>query len=267
MPYLHFDSVIGWLYLAVRGLPGPVVDRVVNDGAGRRRVCEVLARVTALEHFDSLGVDFHKTGMCPYASSFFVGRDRGFMDLLGDGDYSYGDGDFRFGSFRSYRYTLENTRPTHGTLAAWVNLVGLGRSGLGAYLSDLHEGRGGLESALARHGRFTTLNTSSLGWEVVFDIPRPASVRAGYRDFAVSFMEHCWTRVARGDGLPLFSIVPEYHVDHQPEQSRVAFVLYPMGTREAASWDWVVRSISDALDEFAHGGVLPVQGGWERPIR
>jgi glutamate/tyrosine decarboxylase-like PLP-dependent enzyme len=267
MPYLHFDSVIGWLYLALRGLPAPVVDHIVDQGAGRRRVAEVLARVTALNDFDSLGVDLHKTGMCPYASSFFVGRDSGFMDLLGDGDYSYGDEDFRLGSFRSYRYTLENTRSTHGTLAAWVNLVGLGRSGLGAYLKDLHEGRGGLESALKRHGRFTALNATSLGWELVFDIPQPASIQANYRDFAVSFMEHCWTRVAQGEGLPLFSIIPEYRVDHQLEQSRVAFVLYPMGARGPDGWDWVVRSISDALDEFAEGGVLQVRQNWERPIR
>ena len=267
MPYLHFDSVIGWLYLAMRGLPAPVVDRTVGEGAGRRRVAEVLARMTALDEFDSLGVDLHKTGMCPYASSFFVGRDRGFMDLLGDGDYSYSDEDFRFGSFRSYRYTLENTRSTHGVLAAWVNLVGLGRSGLGAYLADLHEGRRGLESALAHHGRFAALNATSLGWEVVFDIPQPASVQGTYRDFAVSFIEYCWTRVARGEGLPLFSIVPEYQVSHQPEHSRVAFVLYPMGPREPAGWDWIVRSISDALDEFAEGGPLQVRHGWERPIR
>ncbi|HEX8104879.1 MAG TPA: pyridoxal-dependent decarboxylase [Solirubrobacteraceae bacterium] len=268
MPYLHFDSVIGWLYLSLRGLPESLVEGMLGSGAGRERADEVLARAAGLEHFDSLGVDLHKTGMCPYASSFFVGRDRGFMDALGDGSYAYGDVDFRSGSFRTYRFTLENTRSTQGTLAAWVNLVGLGRRGLGAYLADLHEGRDGLEAALHRHGRFAALNTSSLGWEVVFDIPQPSSIGASYREFAISFMEHCWARVARGEGLPLFSIVPEYQIDHQPELSRVAFVLYPMGSRASQEWDWVVRSISEALDEFAsEGATRASRTGWERPIR
>lgn len=267
MPYLHFDSVIGWLYLAVRKLPRAEVDRVLGNTPASARADEMLARIRALDHFDSLGVDLHKTGLCPYTSSFFVGRDRGFMDALGDGTYEYGKDDFRSGRFRAYRFTLENTRSTHGTLAAWVNLVSLGRTGLGAYLAELHDGRAGLESALRRHGRFTPLNTASLGWEVVFDIPKPDSVVASYRDFAVSFIEHCWRQVLTGHGLPLFSIVPEYHIDHQASLSRVAFVLYPMGPRDSHEWDWIVETISDELDYFAFDGKTAPSGAWERPIR
>jgi glutamate/tyrosine decarboxylase-like PLP-dependent enzyme len=266
MPYLHFDSVIGWLYLAMRGMDRAVVDAVLGGGPARSRVNEALMRAEALDHFDSLGVDMHKTGLCPYASSFFVGRDRGFMDALGDGTYKYGPGDFQSGHFRSYRYTLENTRATHGTLAAWVNLVGLGRTGLGAYIADLHEGRAGLESALSR-ARFAPLNTTSLGWEVVFDIPQPKAIQASYGDFAISFMEHCWRRVFEGHGLPLFSIVPEFHVEHQPELTRVAFVLYPMGARDADEWDWIVRCIAEELDGFTLDGGSALSRPWERPIR
>lgn len=267
MPYLHFDSVIGWLYLALRGLAPSTVEAVLGDGPARMRVDEVLLRAQALEHFDSLGVDMHKTGLCPYTSSFFVGRDRGFMDAMGDGTYQYRGEDFASGRFRAYRYTLENTRPTHGTLAAWVNMVGLGRTGLGAYLADLHDGRAGLEAALRRHGRFAALNTTSLGWEVIFDVPQPERIPGSYRDFAVSFIEHCWRRVFDGHGLPLFSIVPEYHVDHQVELSRVAFVLYPMGRRDDDEWNWVVASISEELDRFTPNGGSAASGAWERPIR
>jgi glutamate/tyrosine decarboxylase-like PLP-dependent enzyme len=268
LPYLHFDSVIGWPFLALRGMPTSLMDELLPPGPGRHRVEEVLRRCEALPQFDSLGVDLHKSGLCPYASSFFVARDRAFMNALGDGTYVYGPEDFRFGRLRAYRYTLENTRPTHGTLAAWVNLVGLGRKGIGAYLSDLHEGRAGVEAALRRHGRFEPLNPQGLGWDVVFDIPQPPELAPlPYGEFAIGFMEHCWRRVREGHGLPLFSIVPEWHVDHQPELSRIAFVLYPMGRHEPRAWDWMVKSISDELDRFVAQGSAGSVGPWERPIR
>lgn len=272
VPYLHFDSVIGWLYLAFRDLGEAQLEAAVADPAARARVAEVLRRCAALERFDSLGVDFHKTGLCPYSSSCFIASDRRFMDELGVGDYSYGESDFQFGNFRAYRYTIENSRPTHGILSAWVNLRGMGREGLRNYLLELHRGRAGLQAALARHGLFATLNGSSLGWEVVFDIPFPErSNGESYGDIAVAFMEHCWRLVREGEQLPLFSIVPELHLDHDPERSRFAFLLYPMRDEPASFWDSVVAMIESELTRFLKGrtreGKLLRPDGWQKPIR
>ncbi len=87
-PYLHFDGVIGWAYLAFAGLSEDELAAIVPDDPIRGRIAEVLRRAAALERFDSLGADFHKTGLCPYPSSFFIARERRFMDELGAGDYS-----------------------------------------------------------------------------------------------------------------------------------------------------------------------------------
>jgi glutamate/tyrosine decarboxylase-like PLP-dependent enzyme len=271
-PYLHFDSVIGWLYLAFRDLTAAELEDAVSDSAARARVAEVVRRCAALERFDSLGVDFHKTGLCPYASSCFIARDRRFMDELGAGDYAYGESDFQFGSFRAYRYTIENSRPTHGILSAWVNLRGMGREGLRNYLVGLHRGRAGLEAALSRHGRFTTLNDSSLGWEVVFDIPFEERLSdENYGDVAVVFMEHCWRLVRDGEQLPLFSIIPEFHVERDPARSRFAFLLYPMRDQPASLWDSVVDMIALELARFqedrARVGEHSRPEGWQKPIR
>jgi hypothetical protein len=76
--------------------------------------------------------------------------------------------------------------------------------------------------------------------------------------------------VREGHELPLFSIVPEYHVDHDPARSRVAFLLYPMDDRPQALWDNVVASIALELRRFeeirdpAATSRLP---SWEKPIR
>ncbi|HEV7937106.1 MAG TPA: pyridoxal-dependent decarboxylase [Solirubrobacteraceae bacterium] len=271
-PYLHFDSVLGWLYFAFRGVSAEDLELAVPDDAIRNRIAVVTNRCSALGQFDSLGVDFHKTGLCAETNSFFIAPDRRFMDELGTGDYKYQDADFEFGNFRAYRYTFENSRPSHGILAAWVNLRMLGRNGFGEYLVSLHQGRAGLEQAIERHGQFTVLNHSNLGWEVLFHIPfEEAGADAAYDDIAIAFMEHCWRRVREGRELPLFSIVPEYHIDHDPARSRVAFLLYPMNARPPEQWDAVIAAIARELRRFEQGRESAARNkrslAWEKPIR
>jgi glutamate/tyrosine decarboxylase-like PLP-dependent enzyme len=270
-PYLHFDGVIGWLYLAFRDASEAELINAVPEERARARIAEVLRRTTALGRFDSLGADFHKTGLCPYPSSFFVARESRFMDDLGAGDYSYGPGDFRFGSFRAYRYTLENSRPMMGVLAAWVNLCRLGRSGLREYLVGLHRAGTGLQAAIERHGEFALLNRGTLGWEMVVDLPLGQAREYGPEpEMAIAFIEHCWQRVRDGHDLPLISIVPQYHVDHDLSQSRVAFLIYPMCEAAPTVRDAAVQAIGRELKWFRSQRAQadqPRPDRWEKPIR
>lgn len=273
-PYLHFDGVIGWLYLSFADQSPAQIASAVPDAAVRARIVEVNRRSRGLARFDSLGADFHKTGLCPYSSSFFIARDHRFMDELGTGDYSYGDQDFAFGRLRAYRYTVENSRPMLGVLAAWVNLQRLGRAGLREYLVMLHRSRAGLEGAIERHGRFTPLNKTSLGWEVVVDLPLADGRTAdeSIDDVAIAFMESCWVRVREGQEIPLFSIVPGYCVDHDPAEPRTAFLVYPMNDIAPSARDAAITAIGRALDEFVdsrrNGRRSTTEGAsWTKPIR
>jgi glutamate/tyrosine decarboxylase-like PLP-dependent enzyme len=272
-PYLHFDSVIGWLYLAFRRATEADWEMLEIEPEIRSRINEVVRRCSGLDQFDSLGVDFHKTGLCPYTSSFFIAPNYQFMNELGTDDYRYEQRDFEFGAFRAYRYTFENTRPTQGILSAWVNLRGLGPHGLREYLVSLHRGRSGLEEAIRRHGQFAVLNEANLGWEVLFDIPfDDAGADSGGDQLAVAFMEHCWRRVREGHELPLFSIVPEYHVEHDPARSRLAFLLYPMGEKPPEWWDTVVNAVAAELNDFCEAARSEVNlelgsAAWDKPIR
>ncbi|AKG70903.1 L-2,4-diaminobutyrate decarboxylase [Serratia fonticola] len=248
-PYLHLDSVIGWLYLSL-----PAADKhQISCPRIRARIAEVHHRLRDTSGFDSLGVDFHKNGLCPYASSFFIARERRFMDELGDGNYHYTDKDFQYGQFRAYRYTFENSRPSQGILAAWINLRKLGRYGYAAYLNRLHEARDALTHALERHGLFRVLNHASLGWEVVFEIPFESDVVAlasTRQELAMNFMQECWERVDAGYDLPLFSVVPEYRIDNDPNAVTTAFFLYPMRQRSHYEWDETVALIATQFHLF-----------------
>ncbi|MFK3650338.1 pyridoxal phosphate-dependent decarboxylase family protein [Lysobacter enzymogenes] len=273
-PYLHLDSVIGWLYLSLLDAEDAQLRRRVPDPRSRARIAEVLRRLRGVDGFDSLGVDFHKDGLCPYASSFFVARDRRFMDELGDGSYRYGDKDFQYGQFRAYRYTFENSRPGQGILAAWMNLRRLGRDGYGDYLAGLHDARNALADALERHGLFRVLNRASLGWELVFEAPFDPELIAlapSYQDLALGFMQECWDRVNAGYDLPLFSIVPGYRIDNDPAAVTTGFLLYPMQPRSDAQWDEAVAHIAAQFHDFqARLRTQPRALGatpFEKPIR
>jgi len=273
-PYLHLDSVIGWLYLSLLDADDAQLRARVPDPRSRARIADVLRRLRGVRDFDSLGVDFHKDGLCPYASSFFVARDRRFMDELGDGSYRYGDKDFHYGQFRAYRYTFENSRPGQGILAAWVNLRRLGRAGYADYLIGLHDARNSLADALQRNGLFRALNRASLGWELVFEAPFApdlVELAPSYQDLALGFMQECWDRVNAGYDLPLFSIVPGYRIDNDPAATTTGFLLYPMQQRSDEEWDEAVVHIAAQFHDFqARLRAQPRALGatpFEKPIR
>jgi glutamate/tyrosine decarboxylase-like PLP-dependent enzyme len=257
-PYLHCDAVIGWAYLATS-----VPDLSTRPAdAFQQRATTIRRRLEGLPRFDSFGADFHKTGLCPYASSFFVAQDRRFMDDLGTGDYRYDTDDFTFGQLRTYRYTAENTRSAAGTLSAWVNLLCLGKQGLMDNLESLHAQRAAGELAIEKHGRFRLLNQHSLGWEIVFDDP---VLRTDVGATLIDFVERCWERVLSGARLPLMSIVPEYA---RGGRAGPALLIYPTKPLIATEWDRMIELVSDELDQFlATGPAGRPSVTWEKPIR
>lgn len=259
-PFLHCDAVIGWAYLAAEA--DELAGRS-DEGFGRRASI-ILDRLAGLSRFDSFGADFHKTGLCPYASSFFVARDHRFMDDLGAGDYQYDSRDFTFGQFRAYRYTSENTRAVGGILSAWVNLRSLGKAGIVEYLASLHASRADVEQALGRHGRFRLLNEHSLGWEVVFHDPVVAHQADGGQTL-IEFVRHCWDRVLAGDRLPLISVVPAYRA---ASSTGPALLIYPMQRLTAAEWDASIELVSLELDRHLAARPTPTTDAtWATPIR
>lgn len=276
-PLLHLDSVIGWLYFTCMApVPfepsGPA--SLARAGA-RNRVARVVERLAGIASFDSLGVDFHKNGLAPYASSFFVARDTAFMDALGQGDHAYGAADFRFGQFRAYRYTVENSRAGNGILAAWISLKKFGRHGLADYLWTLQAARDELEKAMLRQGSFRQLNAASCGWELVFAIDFPDDLMARGNSpgtVAMAFMQACWDRTQRGEDFPLFSIVPGFLAPGQQAVHHNAFLIYPMRPLGVENWMRILDRIAAQRDAFVRevrAGQLCCQagGGNEKPIR
>jgi len=254
-PHLHLDSVIGWIYFTLVKKSNEEISNFKATDFVKNKLMETKNRFLGLATFDSFGVDFHKDGLCPYSSSFFVSKTADCFNLLNDGNYKYDAKDFDFEQFRAYRYTLENSKPSQGILSAWMVLKKIGSRGLIQYLTQLHETQYKIIKEIEKQGVFKVLNKCSLGWEVVFAI-QFKKLAAASEDFnhdqaAMSFMQRCWDKVNRGEVFPLFSVVPDYRIDNDRNNTTTAFLIYPMqGNLSLSSITAILHSISNEVSLF-----------------
>jgi len=81
IPHVHADAVIGWAWAALNDY-----NFDENQLGFRRRTVHalqgVVRRVSKLHLADSVGIDFHKTGFCPYSSSLVLFKNQRDMSLL-----------------------------------------------------------------------------------------------------------------------------------------------------------------------------------------
>jgi glutamate/tyrosine decarboxylase-like PLP-dependent enzyme len=165
-PHVHADAVIGWAWSVFNdydsdGNPLGFRPRTVRALAGACR------RLEALHLADSVGFDFHKTGFVPYVSSLFLARDAADLKLLERGrekmPYLFQTGEKHPGVF-----TLETTRSGCGILAAYANLLLLGREGLQVLLGHIVEMAELLREHLEGHSSTTVLNGGNFGAVTLF---------------------------------------------------------------------------------------------------
>jgi L-2,4-diaminobutyrate decarboxylase len=121
--HIHADAVIGWPYLTFK-------DDVSLNGLSdklQHSIRYIVSRMTELQHADSVGVDFHKTGWGPYLCSAFIVKNNDDFGLLekfkNDMPYLYhGDG------YQPGTFTLESSRPNYAQKAL-ANMMVLGKAG------------------------------------------------------------------------------------------------------------------------------------------
>lgn len=268
-PHMHLDSVIGWLWLAFNQQQNifSTIEEV------NERIQLIAKRQKGLHYFDSFGVDFHKNGLCPYSTSFFITASKDTFNLLNDGHYQQTEKDFDYGNFRAYRYTIENSRAVTGIVSAFTCMERLGINGLQEYLIKLHELKHLLKRSLDQQKRFKTINTYSLGWEIVFSIDFTnliAITGATNEEIAQTFIMYCWNKCLNGEIFPLISFVPTYRV-HAQAKKEDAFLLYPINLESATVVPQIVEKLLHSLSDFEQGiktGFIQIEKQTiEKPIR
>ena len=135
-PFLYADAVIGWSWLAFGGY-----DFKANPLQFSENALAVLEsnyqKVEPLRHSDALGIDLHKTGWAPYASSLFMVRDYDrFAELMARPSPAYLQDRTPYNPFK---FTLETSRAGSGALAGWAAFRLFGREGFRVMLGRIIE--------------------------------------------------------------------------------------------------------------------------------
>jgi L-2,4-diaminobutyrate decarboxylase len=231
LPHVHADAVIGWAWSVFNDY-----DFELNELEFRPRTTRALAkacrRISKLGLADSIGIDFHKTGFCPYLSSLFLVKNRADLSLIartkGDVPYLFQTGELHPGFF-----TLETSRSGMGVLAALANMLLFGKKGLRAVLGHLVEMAEVLREHLEAHAATTVLNGDNVGTVTLFraypdgvdtwsikdrelhDAAGTAELRA-HNAYNRKIFEHLHAEAMRGAGV-LISMTDNYRASDSGE--------------------------------------------------
>jgi len=166
VPHVHADAVIGWAWSVFNDYkfdenPLGFRQRTVHSLRG------VVRRISKLHLADSVGIDFHKTGFCPYSSSLVLAKDQHDMGLLArerdDMPYLFQSGEHHPG-----KYTLEASRGGGGPLAAYANLKMFGKDGMRSLIGHLVEMAELLREYLEGNSAAAVLNIGNYGPSTLF---------------------------------------------------------------------------------------------------
>lgn len=192
-PSIHVDSVIGWAWLFFRDYDFD--DNPLGFSAGAvHRLRQTACEIANIELADSYGVDFHKTGFCPYICSVFVAADRQRIHNLGEAAQPPLGG-LEFGNYAPFTYTLESSRPATAPLAALTALKSLGRSGFQRIIGGLVEGADTVKDLMSRERNFIVINAASNGFATLFVVTPDPSITS-YKAI-LDASENLVTEVAR----------------------------------------------------------------------
>ena len=168
LPYkihIHGDMVFGWAWR----FADEKYLKDCNEPAAKKilKIRSMLKNMTAT---DSIGVDFHKMGLCPHNSSFFVLKNGQNLDLLGGAVTAQDNG--LWGNKHLHYNSLENSKSGTGIISAYTALCTLGSRGIAEYLLYLMHVRETYMNLIETKFKhiFTILNKKSLGFEVVFRV-------------------------------------------------------------------------------------------------
>lgn len=165
LPYkihIHGDTVFGWAWLFTNE-----ARLIESDCSSANKLLKIRKMLNNMPAVDSIGVDFHKMGLCPHNSSFFVVKNKQKLDLLGGNVTAVDDG--FFGNKHLHYNSIENSKSGTGIISAYTALYALGEYGITDYLIYLMKVKEKYVELINNQFNhiFTILNHKSLGFEIV----------------------------------------------------------------------------------------------------
>ncbi|MDE3269778.1 MAG: pyridoxal-dependent decarboxylase [Pseudomonadota bacterium] len=245
LPYkihIHADAVIGWAWAMFNDYDfkdNPLSLPMLQE------LQQASARVCQLQHADSLGIDFHKTGFTPYVSSMVLFKRKQDLQTLvrpqKQAPYL-----FQFGDYRPGMLTMEGTRAGNGVLAALANLKLFGKDGFRVLLAHLVAMAQTFRQELLATGKAAIINPACVGSVTLFrlypDRMTPdfaAELTQSERLLTINhynwqLFDQLHTEAMTGNAPVLSSVDACMHSDHNdPVLALKAFIISPFTDTQA----------------------------------
>lgn len=166
-PWIHTDSVVGWVWSMFNSYdfdnnPLSIPKNVISD------IKDINNDIKQLTYADSFGVDFHKTGFCPYISSLFMVKNREDFFKLGDNTSTMRLESTNYGEYAPFEQTLELTRSAKGPIGALSSLKLFGIKGYQEMLIQLHTTTSRFRDTFSKKKYIRILNSASRGIATLF---------------------------------------------------------------------------------------------------
>lgn len=134
-PMIHVDSVLGWVYLFFKDYSFD--DNPAGfDGQTLAVLQSLWNKVRSFRYADTMGIDFHKTGFCPYITSLFVVKEKEKYFKLNPSK-AYDLKTMKYGDYNPFYVSLEYSRSPNGPIAALSCLKSLGKNAFCELIGDL----------------------------------------------------------------------------------------------------------------------------------
>ncbi|MCL2477088.1 pyridoxal-dependent decarboxylase [Candidatus Bathycorpusculum sp.] len=179
-PHIHVDSVIGWVWL-VYNYYDFKKNRLSMSQVEQTKMSAMCDKISELKYADSFGVDFHKTGFCPYISSCIMVNDRADLHALG-GKSAYDIDSLKHGEYSPFEWTLELSRGSGGPISAYTAFKLFGVEGFQELIHTMFSNGEYIRSLLNEKNDFEVINNETEGFATLFVIlSQPNTVR--YSDY------------------------------------------------------------------------------------
>lgn len=239
IPWLHLDSVNAWVVLAFRNYDFATNPHEIEADV-LHKIQTLTAKLAAVKDADSFSADFHKTGLAPYTSSFFVAKQGIHIHSINKDVLLEAKPTYQFGEAHTHHISFENSRPASGILSAWTSIQRLGVDGYQRYWAQLLTVGIYTRRRIAKNfsREMVVVNTTALGHpNVIQFIPQRFSFTYNelltnkealteYSDYCFAFYDYMAHQLlGRNQPYPLMGFVPSYKYE-QTGVKRPAFLIY-----------------------------------------
>lgn len=167
-PHIHVDSVLGWIYLFFNNY-----DFKENELNIENKYLKIIKKlnhqIRDIKYATTIGIDFHKTGFCPYVTSMILVKDYNVFYKLNP-DKKMSIEELKYGNYNPYLTALEYSRSCHGPIAALTNLKSLGIVGIQELCAEITISAHYFRDELAKNKNVTIIFDKSLGNATMFVI-------------------------------------------------------------------------------------------------